>query len=233
VRDALSGLNQLEQHLTYTDWQPSSLFGRSGLPALSQLVGVMMRIPMLRQELEDLGAHGPDQRRIARVAQAWVSGQSIEEIAKRYFSGSPDRPIQLTEALTATCKAIYRTLAKAGTWGLSALSKMPTSGIDFEALTEEERRTINNLPAMLYHGVRTEAGVVMRMNAVPRSIAESLGNEFLNRSRSEVEAPTMSAAREFLRSLEDDDWQQLAPRNATMTGADYRAVWSKLAGEIL
>lgn len=233
VREALSGLNQLDERLTYADWQPSSLFGRDGIPALSQLVGVMMRIPALHEDLKELGAHGTDYRRIARVAQAWVAGQSIEEIAKRFFSGSPERPVEPTEALTAACKAIYRTLANSGTWGLSALSKIPSSGIDFEVLSEEEKRSINNLPAMLYHGVQSEAGVVMRMNSVPRSIAESLGDAFLNRRDTSSGAATMPMAREFLRSLGDGDWQQFAPRDAKMSGTDYRMVWSKLSGESL
>ena len=39
-------------------------------------------------------------------------------------------------------------------------------------------RIINLLGAMLYHGVNTEAGVVMRMSSVPRTAANSLGAEF-------------------------------------------------------
>lgn len=65
-----------------------------------------------------------------------------------------------------------------GTWGLSALSKMLTSGVDFEKLSNDEKRTLNNLPAMIYHGVNTEPAVLMRINSVPRSIATNLGERF-------------------------------------------------------
>ena len=54
-----------------------------------------------------------------------------------------------------------------------------TSGIDFENVSESDLRSINLLGAMLYHGVNTEAGVVMRMSSVPRT----LGILFLNRSK--------------------------------------------------
>jgi hypothetical protein len=74
-------------------------------------------------------------------------------------------------------KAIYKNLANTGTWGLSALSKLPNSGIDLEKLSETERRRINTLPAMIYHGVKTEEAVLMRMNSAPRSVAERLGEE--------------------------------------------------------
>ena len=44
---------------------------------------------------------------------------------------------------------------------------MPTAGLDFSELPAEAQRAINNLPAMLYHGVNTEEAVIMRMNSVP------------------------------------------------------------------
>ena len=71
------------------------------------------------------------------------------------------------------CRAIYRVIVNNGTWGVSALSRM--AEIDFDALPEPERRRINALPAMIYHGVNTEDAVLMRMNSVPRSAAGTLG----------------------------------------------------------
>ena len=124
---------------------------------------------------------------------------------------------------------IYRSLGGAGPWGISALSKLGPSGLDYEKLSPEMRRTINNLPAMLYHGVSTENAVLMRMNGVPRTVAERLGEAFQMHAR--VEAKNARHAREFLRSLEDADWERLAPANAQMSGGDYRSVWAKLSGE--
>ena len=62
-------------------------------------------------------------------------------IATDYFDRDAEN---MTTAITDACKGIYRTLANAGTWGLAALSKM--AGIDFEHLSPEQRRAINNLP---------------------------------------------------------------------------------------
>ena len=47
----------------------------------------------------------------------------------------------------------------------SAMSKMRS---------ESERRRINSIPAMTYHSVGSEDAALMRMNAVPRSVAEEL-----------------------------------------------------------
>ena len=49
-----------------------------------------------------------------------------------------------------------------------------TSGIDFENVSESDLRSINLLGAMLYHGVNTEAGVVMRMSSGPRRTTDDL-----------------------------------------------------------
>ena len=95
--------------------------------------------------------------------------------------------------------------------GISALSKMPTSGLDYEAMSDEEKRQINNLPAMLYHGVRSEEAVLMRMNSAPRSIAESLGTEF---KRSAASTGSATQAADFLRSLSEMDWDRLRPKSA-------------------
>lgn len=227
VAQALLGLGGLENRLTTDDWQPASLFGSAGSSALPQLVGVMLRIPEIRESLKELGSHGTDLRHIAELTQAWVGGASIEEIARKFFSGGKD----LTEQITAACKGIYRVLANSATWGLSALSKMPTSGIDFSALPEDAQRAINSLPAMIYHGVRTEPAVLMRMNGVPRSVAEDLGAEF--EAQSEQNTRSVRAAREFIRSLSDGDWQRAAPSQAAMSGEDYRAIWARLSGTSL
>ena len=157
-----------------------------------------------------------------------MSGAGIEAIARTYFQSESTT---LTTAISAACKAIYRTLSYAGTWGLSALSKMPTSGLNFDQLTDAERRSINSLPAMLYHGVSTEGGVLMRMNAVPRSIAEPIGASFEEEWDADIASSRPADARVFLRSLEDTDWQRAAPDEAAMSGADYRRVWKQLSGE--
>jgi hypothetical protein len=172
----------------------------------------MMRVPEIRDSLVELGGDGIDRRRIAEIARAWVSGRSVQDIAATYFSGTPDAPISMTDAITATCKAIYRHLTNAGTWGLSALSKL-SPGIDFDKLSAEMQRRINSLPAMLYHGVHTDAGVVMRMNSVPRTVAENLGAEYASRVQGD-DAFNARIARQFLR--------ELSRRARSPSGSNYR-----------
>jgi hypothetical protein len=228
VRAALGEMSRIRPKLDGDQWNPGSIFGSAGTGMLANLVGIMMRIPQIKGHLEELGKHGTDRSRVAEIAQAWVNGQSIEKIASAYFQGPKNAPFDLTDSITAACKGIYKTLAYAGTWGLAALAKLPTSGIDFDQLSDVQRREIGSIPAMLYHGVKTEAAVLMRMNAVPRTISERLGSAF---EKAHPDAQSPSVARSFLRELQSDDWSAAAPPNSAMSGEDYQSVWRTLSGE--
>ena len=226
VRTILLGLNQLEKKLTVLDWMPESLFGTKTGDNLSKLFGIMLRVPQLKEQLEEIGGEGFTHKQIADISIAWISGKSIQEIAKKFFKGEP------TNAITDACKAIYRNLVSSGPWGLAALSKMPTSGIDFDSLTEGEARRINILPSMLYHGVRTEEAVLMRMNALPRSIAEQMGSIFRNETSGQAKYQSVGQARNFLKELQPRDWEQVKPTASHLSGQQYKSIWELLSGEV-
>ncbi len=222
VRTALLSMTQLD--ISQEDWHPSSLFG-SNSSSLADLMGVMIQIPQLKKGLDDIKGSGPGHRKLADITKAWVSGESLAKIAETHFDGD-----SLTDKISKACKALYRDLANNGAWGLSALSKMPTAGIDFEKLSEVERQQINNLPAMLYHGVRSEEAVVMRMNFVPRSIAESVGADYKAVVKTKDTLPSSKDVNEYLKSLRSEDWERLKPNTSRMTGDDYKKIWNQLSG---
>lgn len=223
VRTALLEMGNLENNLTTDNWSPSSLFGDADNSSLPDLMGIMMRIPQLKASLKELTGDGIGYRKLSDITQAWVSGISLADIADSFFGGD-----DFTDKISKACKAVYRDLANNAAWGLSALSKMPTSGLDFENMPDEEKRKLNNLPAMIYHGVKTEEAVLMRMNSVPRSIAESAGAEF--KRRQSGDGLTSSAANQYLKSLQAPDWERMKPQSATMSGEDYKNVWKRLSG---
>lgn len=227
VRSAILELNQLPNKLSNDDWAPDSLFSTEQNSALPSLMGVLLKVPQVKQEIEDLtGGKHSDGVRAAEIAAAWVGGKSMKEIAERYFS--PDDR-DATDALTDACKTIYRSLSMAGTWGITALSKMPTSGIDFDSISEMSRRDINLIGAMMYHGVSTGDGVLMRMAAAPRSVADKLGarfSEWVDRTEG-----SPSEARRYLRGLAESDWESVRPSSSEMTANDYRRIWALLSGE--
>ena len=226
VRTALLALGNLEENLAPSDWEPSSLFGSMSSSSLPDLIGVMLRVGELRTSLEEIGQAGADEQQIANLTSDWVNGKSLRQIADAYFQGDG---VSVTAAVSKACRAIYRNLCNSGPWGMSALSKMPTSGLDFDNLPEDVVRQINALPSMIYHGVRTESAVLLRMNSVPRSVAEPLGRQF--ESDSGNAEMSVKSAREFLKALSDSEWNTAAPKGAAMSGEDYRHVWRQLSGE--
>ena len=226
VQAALGGLGNLERKLTVSDWAPESLFGNGG--RMADLFGVMLRVPQLKQDLGDLGGRGIDQRRISEITNDWVNGKEISTIAREYFSRKKDDETG-TAALTDACRAIYRTIVNSGTWGISALSRV--SGIDFESLSETDKRRINALPAMIYHGVKSEDAVLMRMNSAPRSAAESLGKLYREITDEDENRYSVGQARDFLKQLDNSEWDEAKPEGAPLSGSGYKRVWEILSGE--
>ncbi len=220
IGKALAGLNSLERKLTADDWKPDSLFG--GQSSMADLYGVMLRIPQLSGNLEEITKRGLGHSHIANITKAWVNGKSIEEIARDYFEGDGDQ----TKSLTVACKAIYKTLVNNGTWGMSALSRI---GIKFDGLTKSEKRQINMIPAMIYHGVKSEEGILLRMNAVPRSIAESLGAVMHNSIMKENR--TVQDARTFLKQSDISTWEKARADTSSLSGKEYKRIWEILSGE--
>jgi len=218
---ALAGINSLENKLTADDWKPDSLFG--GQSGMADLYGVMLRIPQLKGNLEEITNRGLEHSQIADITKAWVNGKSIEEIARDYFQGGEYQ----TKALTAACKAIYKTLVNYGTWGMSALSRL--SGINFDRLSDIEKRQINMIPAMIYHGVQSEEGVLLRMNSVPRTIAESLGS--VMKDSVPKENRTVQDARSFLKQSDISAWEKAVPQTSSLSGEEYKRIWKILSGE--
>ena len=225
VQRAMRGLRGLGERLVPSNWTPESLFGAGG--RIADLFGVMLGIPQLRRQLEEIGGRGVDYRRVSDITREWVNGKSIGAIAREYFSGARDEPG--TAALTEACRAIYRVIVNNGTWGVSALSRL--SGIDFDAMPERERRRINALPAMIYHGVNTEDAVLMRMNSVPRSAAGTLGDLYRDATGGAESRYSVAGARDFLHGLGEQEWNRARPPHAALSGARYRRIWEILSGE--
>ncbi len=225
VQKAMSGIRNLEEQLRPDDWAPESLFGDAG--RMADLFGVMLKVPQLKQQLEEIGGDGFDHAHLSNITRDWVNGVRLEDIAKTYFAQNNER--SETEAFTDACKAIYRAIVNNGTWGVSALSRV--SGMDFERMTDAERRRINALPAMIYHGVRTEDAVFMRMNSAPRSVAEKLGLLYRDAFDGDDGRYSFGKARIFPKNMSPRDWSRARPEQAPLSGAGYKKVWEILAGE--
>lgn len=214
ISKANTEIQNLELRLTSSDWMPNSLFGDSG-SKLPDIFSVMFKVKQL--DFSHDGAQGQEHQQMANIAKDWIAGKTITEIAETYYHDS-------NKSISQVYSAIYGKLLNGGTWGLSALSQI--TGVDFDALSEAEKRQINLMPAMLYHGVNNEESVLMRLNSVPRSFADKLGGQF----RAQQNERNIATAHDYLKSLQDDDWN-VATNNQYLSGKDCKDIWQILSGE--
>jgi hypothetical protein len=217
IMDVLSQRELLPDSLP--DWSPSQLFAGSS-EALKNLFGVLLNV----RELDLQSPGGQERQHLANLITDWVSGKSLDALARTYYA---DEDSSLTAALTRCCQDLFRSISTNGAWGLGALQAI--AGIDLEALSPDERNRVRSLPAMIFYGVSTVEGVLMRSLNVPRSVAETAGEKFKVEDVVDDDA-TVRRARGWLEQLPDEGWEQLRPSPGPLNGSDYRRLWRVLNG---
>lgn len=212
--------------LVNNDWNKNQLFSEQN-QSMQKLVGIMLNTYEIRKSIETLStSERPlDQSSIARLIIDWVNGQSVSRIASRFY---PDE--ELNNAIQKTTQALYKVVAHSATWGLAALQSLPTSGVDWESLSEIDRKRMANLPAYLHYGVNTDEGVLMRKNNIPRSIANRLGQLYDAAVNGEIFSQPTDSVNNWLRNQERETWESVRPAGSRLSGEEYKRVWEKLNG---
>lgn len=207
------------------DWQKAQLFSEQN-QSMQKLIGIMLQTYEIQKSIEKLKTgQAIDQTSIARLVIDWVNGRDIATIASRFY---PRADSQV--AIQKTSKALYSIVANAATWGLAAMQKIPTSGIDWDSLSEIEKKRMANLPAYLHYGVNTDEGVLMRKNNVPRSIANRLGELYSASIGGEIFSQSSNAVNDWLGQQNIETWNRARPAGSRLSGQDYKKVWMKLNG---
>lgn len=194
-------------------WNRERLF-RSGDNTLQNMMGVLLRVPELRDNLNSvLGGKSSDGDKLARILKDWVNGADIAHIAEQYFSeGGADA----VTALTKCGQNLFGKLTHTTSWGLNALLAITTA-----ELNDEERNRLSNLPSQVYYGVATDEAVSLRLLGVPRRAAPRLA-ETLRLTRQD----SLPAIRQRLENLPEQVWSEALGRE----GAIYRKAWMILDG---
>lgn len=212
--------------ITPNDWNRNQLFSEQN-QSMQKLVGIMLNTYEIKKSMEELssGERPLDQTSIARLIIDWVNGQSITRIASRFYPNE-----DLNSAIQKTTKALYKIVANSATWGLAALQKMPTSGVDWDNLSDIEKKRMANLPAYLHYGVNTDEGVLMRKNNVPRSIANRIGHLYNEAVNGEIFSQPTDSVSNWLRVQGQETWDSVRPAGSRLSGQEYKRVWEKLNG---
>jgi len=212
--------------LTPHDWNKNQLFSEQN-QSMQKLIGIMLNTYEIKKSIDELNQGGAplDRTSIARLVIDWVNGRDIVSIASRFY------PLLTRQiAIQKTTRALYKIVANAATWGFAALQKMPTSGVDWESMSEIEKKRMANLPAYLHYGVNTDEGVLMRKNNVSRSIANRLGELYSASVAGEIFSQPTSSINQWIGQQDIQTWNRIRPANSKLSGEDYNKVWKKLNG---
>lgn len=212
--------------ISTNDWNKDQLFSEQNR-SMQKLVGIMLNTYEIKKSINELssGEKPLDQSSIARLIIDWVNGHNISRIASRFYPNE-----DLNGAIQKTTRALYKIVANSATWGLAALQKMPTSGVDWDNLSEIDKKRMANLPAYLHYGVNTDEGVLMRKNNVPRSIANRIGQLYNEAVNGEIFSQPTDSVSNWLRDQGRETWDRVRPAGAKLSGEEYKRVWEKLNG---
>ena len=216
IQELLGRKNQIPSDATA--WTAGKLFSGS-VSELKSIIGALL--PVRELQFETLG--GGDGGKVAAIVSKWVLGRSIRDIAQEHFAGDDG----ITEAITECCRSLFQRLVQPTAWGLAAAQTL--ANIDTTKLAPQQIDEMRTLPAMVYYGVQTVPGVLMRSLSVPRTVAAPLGERFVRETASQA-GPRLPRARRWLEQQSAATWDAVRPSSAAMSGDDYRRVWRVLAG---
>jgi hypothetical protein len=194
-------------------WNEDRLF-RSGDSTLQGMMGVLLRVPELRDNLSAvLGGKVPDGNKLALILKDWVQGVEIAEMAERHFLKPGESRVA---AMTRCGQNLFGNLAHTTSWGLNALLAITTAGMDDDA-----RSHLANLPSQVYYGVSTDEAVSLRLLGVPRRAAARLAQP-LNIKLGD----SLPTIRQKLEAFPQTAWEEALGAE----GGIYRKVWRIVDG---
>ncbi|MBU1056377.1 MAG: DEAD/DEAH box helicase [Proteobacteria bacterium] len=189
-----------------SSWDSENLFETGG-NTLEDMMGVLLRVPELRENLEAAtGGKSPDGNKLALIIKDWVNGKSIADIASLHFDGN----------MTKCGQNLFGKLTQTASWGLGALLSITTGD-----LPEEQYKQLSNLPSRAFYGVNDDSAIVLRLLGIPRTAAMLLAN-----SMSGILNQPLPQVRNVLRNLPDQRWTEALGENAIV----YKKIWHILEG---
>jgi len=195
-------------------WNAGSLFSRRNRD-LQGMMGVLLRVPELRENLKAVtGGPVPDGNKLALIIKDWVNGLPIPDIASRHFMKEGE---DLNKAMTTCGQNLFGKLTQTAAWGLGALLSITGGG-----LSEEQFKSLSNLPSWVYYGVNNDSAIALRLLGVPRAAATPLAA-----SMGTILGQPLTRVRARLRTMDALSWRQALGEHE---GIIYRKVWRVLEG---
>ena len=223
VKSTIKKIEFLE--IEHNDFDGSKLFSGSS-ETLTKLMGVMREdIPEIKKGLDEISTSTEiTNSLLGNIVSDWVSGKDLSEISENYFGGSD------VDSMKKCVSTIYGKVSSYATWGLSAIQKI-SSELNTEFVSDEDKKKSQNLSAMIYYGVNSDEAILMRMNNVPRNIADNMGKLYLG----EHDPSTLYESRstdvmDWLNKMNKEKWDSVIPASKKINGSEYKQIWKQISG---
>ena len=211
IRSAM--LHARNSEITEASWNKSTLFA-AGDDKLQAMMGVLLRIPELRDNLKDvLGKNKTSGDKLARILKDWVNGVSIESIARTYFMDEGS----YVDAVTKCGQNLSSKLNQTTAWGLGALLAITGSGLPDERMAE-----VRNLPSQVFYGVNSDQAITLRLLGIPRMAAMRMVER-----QPDLASGSVATVRMRLASLSEAAWRSAYGGNEADV---FRKTWRVLEG---
>jgi len=197
----------LRDEISTDNWAADTLLPTHGetSPVLAACLGVLGRVPEIRLGDRERGEFSPE--RIARITTDWVNGMTLSDLAASQYQG---------DVLAAT-RHIYSAVVGLVPWGLRSAARI--------VLADKvgDWTDVDTLPAMVMYGVRSRGAIGLRMQGVPRFVAEGLALE------AQSDNVPVGGMEEWIAGVSDERWQR-SIQKPLVSGSECRRLWETMAG---
>lgn len=202
---------KVNKNSSLSDWNAENLFPADGgeSDTLINAIETLSRIPEMRLGTEETGEF--DAERIARITSAWVNGESIITIANNEYGGD----------IYKCVSHINSTVANLIPWGIRGIQR-----VSFVGQNERVWEQLDLIPAMIYHGVKSEEAIALRMLNVPRIVAEGLSKQW--REQQEEHHKDIF---NWFDDLSDKAWENALPKGSKINGRECKFIWEVIEGK--
>lgn len=189
---------------------------------LTHLVDILKWLPELDLAI-GLGQGPMSAEAVAEVAQGWMDGRQIHELAGPFDADEPKARVRMA------ARYVNSTVSSVLSWGAHAYLR--SWFMANRKVADETGADTLMFPSYLQYGVHTPEAAVASLLGVPRAFAESLGDVYRNRFGN-LTPNTASRLKSFIEDADVRAWAEIVERSPAsgVNAADLRKVFRQMQG---
>ncbi len=190
------------------NWEPDAVFNRmdsNNLKKKIEIIGALKETGLGTDER--ISSFNPEY--VAKMIIGWVRGDKYNALSTihPHFRNEEELDKRLADFITYMNGMRFKS-----SWGLSALEGIVKGN--------EDEIKDSYIPSFVYYGVDNRKALAMRMIGIPRTLSSSLSQII----EGDMSNYTFSKIRSHIKTLNHRDWNDLKPRNSSLSGEEWKAI---------